>query len=103
MVTIKKPNEIALLRAGGQMLARTLANVAAIVKPGVLISDLDVLAHDELVSAGGAPAFLGYRGSKKNPPYPATLCVSINDEVVHGIGTRKVYLKDGDIVGLDIG
>ncbi|MBI4268354.1 type I methionyl aminopeptidase [Candidatus Uhrbacteria bacterium] len=103
MVTIKKPDEIIRLREGGTILARALATVAAAVKPGVCIADLDALAHDELVSAGGVPAFFGYRGSKKNPPYPATLCVSINDEVVHGIGTRKLYLKEGDIVGLDIG
>lgn len=103
MVTIKSPKEIQIMREGGQVLAETLAKVAAAVKPGVCIADLNRLAQDELVAAGGSPAFLGYRGGHKSPPYPATLCVSINDEVVHGIGTRKTLLKEGDIVGLDIG
>ncbi len=74
----------------------TLGVLAAAAQPGVTTKELDRIAHDEIRKAGAKPAFLGYRG------YPATLCISVNEEVVHGIpGSRK--LKDGDIVGLDLG
>ncbi len=74
----------------------TLGVLAAAAKPGVPTKELDRIAHDEIRKAGAKSAFLGYRG------YPATLCISVNEEVVHGIpGPRK--LRDGDIVGLDLG
>lgn len=74
----------------------TLGVLAAAAQPGVTTKELDKIAHDEIRKAGAKPAFLGYRG------YPATLCISVNEEVVHGIpGSRK--LKQGDIVGLDLG
>ena len=74
----------------------TLALLADAAQPGVSTKELDKLAHDAIVKAGAKPAFLGYRG------YPATLCISVNEEIVHGIpGPKK--LKDGDIVGLDLG
>lgn len=103
MVSIKKPEEIKILKEGGALLARSLADVAKKVSPGVNIRDLDAHAEKLLCDGGGSSAFLGYRGSRRNPPYPSTLCISINDEVVHGIGTREIQLKEGDIVGLDIG
>ncbi|MBI2484022.1 type I methionyl aminopeptidase [Candidatus Uhrbacteria bacterium] len=65
--------------------------------------DLDGRAEEYIRNAGGIPAFLGYAGSQGAQPYPATLCISVNDEVVHGIGTRKRMLQSGDIVGFDIG
>jgi len=74
----------------------TLGVLASAAQPGVTTRELDKIAHDEIRKAGAKSAFLGYRG------YPATLCISVNEEVVHGIpGSRK--LKDGDIVGLDLG
>ena len=74
----------------------TLGVLAAAAQPGVTTRELDKIAHDEIRKAGAKSAFLGYRG------YPATLCISVNEEVVHGIpGSRK--LEDGDIVGLDLG
>ncbi len=74
----------------------TLGVLAAAAQPGVTTRELDKIAHDEIRRAGAKSAFLGYRG------YPATLCISVNEEVVHGIpGSRK--LEDGDIVGLDLG
>lgn len=103
MVSIKKPEEIKILKEGGALLARTLQDVAKKVAPGMNIRDLDAHAEKLLRDGGGSSAFLGYRGSRRNPPYPSTLCVSINDEVVHGIGNREIQLKEGDIVGLDIG
>ena len=74
----------------------TLGVLAAAAQPGVTTKELDRIAHDEIRKAGAKSAFLGYRG------YPATLCISVNEEVVHGIpGSRK--LRDADIVGLDLG
>lgn len=102
MITIKSKKEIEIMREGGRLLSKTLQQVANAVKPGVVISDLDAMARELLEQGGGRPAFLHYQplGSTS---YPATLCISINNEVVHGIGTRDIELKDGDIVGLDIG
>ncbi len=102
-VTTKTPEERAVLREGGAILAQTLAQVADAVRPGIPIADLDALARRLLEREGGVPAFLGYGKGKGVPGFPATLCVSINDEVVHGIGNRPLFLRDGDIVGLDIG
>ncbi len=103
MVTIKSKQEIEILREGGNILAQALALLQAHVKPGVLLCDLDARAQEFLEKHGGKPAFLGYGETKKNSGFPATLCASINDEVVHGIGTRNIVLKEGDILGLDLG
>ena len=78
------------------IVVETLAKLAEAAVPGVTTKELDAIARESIVKAGAKPAFLGYRG------YPATLCISVNEEVVHGIpGKRK--LKDGDVVGLDLG
>ena len=85
------------MRAANQFVAEVLAELEAAVAPGVTTADLDRLA-ERLVRDGGAePAFKGYRG------YPATLCASVNEEVVHGIPSAARALRDGDIVSLDIG
>jgi methionyl aminopeptidase len=89
--------EIERLRRANQFVAEVLAELAAAAAPGVTTADLDLLA-ERLVRAGGAePAFKGYRG------YPATLCASVNDEVVHGIPSRTRVLREGDIISLDVG
>lgn len=103
MVTRKKEHEIELLRQGGALLSQTLIRVSQAVVPGVNMRDLNALAERLLREGGGAPAFLGYGKRGDTPAYPATLCVSVNNEVVHGIGTRNILLQEGDIVGLDIG
>ena len=97
------PKEIEILRAGGKILAEVLALVAKQVKPGVSAQDLDDLAESEIRKRGGLPAFKNYAAEPGDPPFPATLCVSVNDEVVHGIPRKNKILKDGDIVGLDLG
>lgn len=105
MITIKTPQEIALLREGGKKLAEILERIKEAIKPGVTTKDLDRLAESLIFSAGGKPAFKGYRlaGNAKNvPPYPAVLCTSLNDEIVHGIPGDRA-LNHGDIIGLDIG
>lgn len=84
------------MRCAGQIVAATLQKVSAAVYPGVMTVELDTLAETSLREAGAIPAFKGYRG------YPATLCTSVNDEVVHGIPGERV-LCEGDIISLDLG
>jgi len=103
MSLIKTPQEIETLRKGGAILSRALREVRAACVPGVLTEDLDRLARERLAEAGATPSFLGYRISKEDPAYPGALCVSINDEVVHGLPTPSRVIRDGDVVGLDIG
>ncbi|MHB8660491.1 MAG: type I methionyl aminopeptidase [Minisyncoccota bacterium] len=103
-MTITNATERANLVEAGKRLAAVLAALRAKVAPGVTAEELDNLA-EELIRAGGdEPSFLGYTPEGASRPYPAALCVSINDEVVHGIPNESVKtLKEGDIVGLDLG
>lgn len=104
MSLIKTPEEIAILREGGKRLARLIALVAAEARPGVAVRDLDALFEREARAGGDAPAFLGYTPSGAHRPFPASLCVSVNDEAVHGVPTESDrVLRDGDIVSLDAG
>lgn len=96
MINLKTAPEIELMRESGALVARILKIVRELIKPGTTTSDIDKLVEDNILAAGAKPAFKGYRG------YPASACVSIDDEVVHGIpGTRK--LQDGEIVSVDVG
>lgn len=97
------PKEIEILRQGGKILAEVLNVVAQQVKPGVSAADLDKLAELEINKRGAVPSFKNYSAQAGDPPFPASLCVSVNDEVVHGIPRKDKILKDGDIVGLDLG
>ena len=103
MVTIKNKEEIETLREGGKRLAEILKKVVGAVKSGVSAYDLDQLAQELIFSSGGEPAFKGYKIKGAKTPYPASLCVSVNDEVVHGIPRKDKIFKEGDVVGLDIG
>ncbi|MEO7191477.1 MAG: type I methionyl aminopeptidase [Vicinamibacterales bacterium] len=97
MIICRSESEIERMRTANQLVASVLGALEAAVAPGVTTEDLDRLA-ERLVREGGAePAFKGYRG------YPATLCASINDEVVHGIPSARRALEAGDIISLDIG
>ena len=95
-MTIKSANEIELLRENGIIVSKTLAEVAKYIKPGVKTITLDTIAEDFIRAEGAIPGFKGYRG------FPATLCISVNEEVVHGIPGERV-LKNGDIVSIDCG
>ena len=95
-IIVKSPSEIGLMRQAGKIVAATLQVVVKHIRPGVATAELDAIAVREIQSRGGIPSFKGYRG------YPASLCVSINDELVHGIPGQRA-LKGGDIVSLDVG
>ena len=96
-VELKSPKEIGLMRDAGAVVAAVLGAVSRAVAAGVSTAELDRIAAVETRKRGARPAFLGYRG------YPATLCASINEEVVHGIPSPDRLLKTGDIVSLDFG
>jgi methionyl aminopeptidase len=99
-VTIKRASEIERMRAAGGILAAILEVLRAELRPGVTTGDLDAIAERMIRDAGAIPSFKGY-GS--NPPFPGSICASINDEVVHGIPSAARRLADGDIVTIDIG
>jgi methionyl aminopeptidase len=96
VIVCKSPAEIEKMRAANQLVARVLEELAAMVAPGVSTADLDAAAEAKVRAGGAEPAFKGYRG------YPATLCASVNEQVVHGIPNRRA-LAAGDIVSLDMG
>ncbi len=95
-IVLKSPAEVAVMRRACQVAAAALQDVVYAVRPGVTTRELDRIAEDRIRGQGGVPSFLGYRG------YPASLCVSVNDEVVHGIPGRR-RLREGEIVSLDLG
>lgn len=103
-MTIHTDAERENLIEGGKRLAAVLQALKAKVAPGVTTEELDDLAEQMIREGGDEPCFLGYTPEGATRPYPATLCVSINDEIVHGIPNEQVKsLKEGDIVGLDLG
>ncbi|MEK7662148.1 MAG: type I methionyl aminopeptidase [Patescibacteria group bacterium] len=102
MVTIKTKHELEILREGGKRLAKVLKAAAGAVRPGVTTLSLDRLAENLIREMGDEPAFLRYQPWGAQYPYPASLCVSVNNEVVHGIPGTKI-LTEGDIVSLDLG
>lgn len=101
-IIIKTKEEIEIIREGGKHLAYVLSEVAKKVAPGVSTKELDEYAEKLIRELGDIPAFKNYKPYGAKTPFPATLCVSINDEVVHGIPTNRI-LKEGDIVALDCG
>ncbi len=97
MIDLKTPEDIEKMKAAGKIASEVLDLVIGRVKPGVSTLDLDRFAEQEIRSRGGIPAFKGYNG------FPGTLCVSLDDEVVHGIPSKKRLLQNGQILSLDIG
>lgn len=103
-MTIRTEHDKAALIEGGKRLAAILATLRGRVAPGITAEELDDLAERLIREGGDTPAFLGYTPEGARRPYPATLCVSINDEIVHGIPNEGAkVLREGDIVGLDLG
>jgi methionyl aminopeptidase len=97
MILIKTADEIELMRQSNLLVSQTLAEVARHIRPGVSTEKLDQVAEAFIRDHGAVPGFLGYQG------YPKTLCTSVNSEVVHGIPSSKVVLKEGDLVSVDCG
>lgn len=95
MISIKSDNEIKLMRKAGEIMGLTFNYLKDFIKPGITTKEIDSLAHDFIIKNGGYPTCLGFEG------FPASICISVNDEVVHGIPGKRV-LKNGDIVTLDI-
>lgn len=98
MIYLKTKEEIELLRENNLLVSATLAEVKKHVKPGVTTKELDAVAEEFIRAHGAVPGFLGYG----NPPFPATLCISVNEQVVHGIPSGYT-LKEGDVVSVDCG
>ena len=96
-IEIKTPEQIAAMREAGLVVARTLRVLADAVRPGITTADLDALAEAEIRAVGAIPSFKGYHG------YPATICTSVNDEIVHGIPSPRRSLREGDIISIDCG
>jgi methionyl aminopeptidase len=96
MIILKSPEEVGKIQQAGRIVAEVLKELKEQVKPGVTTLDLDEIAEKGIRKRGGQPAFKGYRG------FPATLCASVNNEIVHGIPSKRT-LQEGDIIGLDLG
>lgn len=96
MISLKTTREISLMRDAGRIAAQALARVGEAVKPGVTTGELDRIAHKLIMGSGAVPTFLHYNG------FPASACISVNEEVIHGIPGRRV-LREGDIVSVDLG
>lgn len=96
MISIKSDYEISLMKKAGNIVYRTHQYLKPYIKPGITTKELDKLAHDFIIKEGATPSFLNYEG------FPASICTSINEEVVHGIPSNR-KLKSGDIIGIDIG
>ncbi|MFA5029651.1 MAG: type I methionyl aminopeptidase [Patescibacteria group bacterium] len=103
MVKLKNKQQIATMRQGGKILAQVLALVIKKIKPGVGTEELSVYAEELIKKAGGKPSFKGYRASWAEHAYPSALCLSLNNEVVHGLPVPNRIIKSGDIVGIDCG
>ncbi|WP_028646496.1 type I methionyl aminopeptidase [Nocardiopsis sp. CNT312] len=96
-VQLKTPEQIARMRAAGQVVARTLDTLRAATRPGVSTLELDAIAEKSIRDAGAVPSFKGYHG------FPASICASVNEEVVHGIPSRERVLAEGDLLSIDCG
>ena len=97
MIVCRSAAELEQMREAGRLVGEVLTELSAVVAPGVSTADLDALAEKRIRQAGATPAFKGYHG------YPATICASVNDEVIHGIPSSKRVLSDGDVISIDVG
>lgn len=103
MIPIKTPEEIQLMKKGGQILALILREIKEIAKPGIRTIELEEIAEKLILKYKGKCAFKGYQeGTQKSSPYPACLCTSVNEEIVHEIPSKRI-LKEGDILSIDLG
>jgi len=103
MISIKTREEIEILKQGGKILAEVLKEVSELAEVGVTTDFLNAKAKEMILARGAEPAFEGYQPSFSNKPYPAAICASLNNVVVHGSPSKKIILKEDDILKLDIG
>ena len=96
-IQVKSPEQIDRMYAAGQVVARTLTVLKEAVRPGISTAELDLIAEREIRAAGAVPSFLDYFG------YPASICTSVNEQVVHGIPSRDQVLRAGDVISIDCG
>src|SRR5215469_9336056 len=96
-IQVKTRAQLDLMREAGLVVARTLSLLAATAEPGVTTADLDAIAEQQIASAGATPSFKGYHD------YPATICTSVNEEIVHGIPSQDRRLEPGDVISIDCG
>src|SRR5262245_8439808 len=102
-IPLKRPKEIERMRASGRIVAECFEILAGQIKPGVVLQELDQIVEDYLKRQGASPLYKGYRGNPPNhPPFPGVICASVNQEICHGLPDKRA-LKEGDIVGIDIG
>ena len=102
MINLKTTEEIEIMWEGGKILRRIADEVAGAAAIGVSLKELDFLAKSKMIKAGGQPAFLNYRPAGAKKPYPASICASINEVIVHGLPT-SYQLKNGDLLKIDLG
>lgn len=102
-IIIKTKEQIEIIREGGKILAEVLQKVVGKVAPGISTYDLDKYTFDFIKEEGATPAFLNYRPEGAPKAFPASICISVNNEIVHGIPLKTRILKEGDIVSLDLG
>jgi methionyl aminopeptidase len=103
VIIYKSPDELAKMRRAGRITADAIGAMLAAVAPGVSTGELDGIAENVIRSQGATPSFLGYGASRGAPPFPGTICASLNDEIVHGIPSPSRVLKAGDVLSLDCG
>jgi len=102
MIICKSASEIEIMREAGQIVAKVLLKIKKVLEPGITTAEMDRIAEKEIRTYGAVPAFKGYSGKLSTRSFPSSLCISINEEVVHGIpGRRKI--KKGDLVSVDVG
>lgn len=97
MIIIKNDAQIECMKNAGKVVGDTLARIQEVIKPGITTAEIDRLAEEYIVKQGAKPSFKGYNG------FPASLCTSVNNEVIHGIPSKKVVLREGDIISVDCG
>ncbi|GAB4437314.1 MAG: type I methionyl aminopeptidase [Chloroflexi bacterium OHK40] len=107
-ITLKSPSQIELLRQSGQLVRATFEILREHIRPGISTAELDAIAEEYIRKHGAEPVYKGYvprgrRGWPSTPPFPATICASVNDVICHGIPSPKERLRQGDIIGIDIG
>lgn len=97
MIIVKTDLEIEYMRQAGSVVKDTLLKLEEVIKPGITTAELDRIAEDYILKCGAKPSFKGYYG------FPASICTSLNSEVVHGIPSKKIFLQEGDIISVDCG